>query len=92
MFKRQYGVDGYILDFYCPTIRIAIELDGSQHNDIKKQQQDAERDNCLLVEHGILTLRYPNSAVFEDINRILNQIQYYKGEYENNGKRNTPPP
>ena len=91
-FRRQYGVEGYILDFFCPTIRIAIELDGAQHRDVKKNQLDVERDNCLLEKHGILTLRYPNKIVFEDINRILVQIQYYKGEFESKGRWNTPPP
>ncbi len=92
LFKRQYGVDGYILDFFCPAIRIAIELDGGYHHDAKKNQQDAERDSCLLEEHGILTLRYPNKVVLEDINKIVNQIQYYEEEFERRGGWNTPPP
>ena len=92
LFRRQYGVSGFILDFYCSAIRVAIELDGAQHRTFQKHQFDMERDSCLLEEHGILTLRYPNRVVFEDISLILNQILYYKGEFESRGRWNTPPP
>lgn len=42
-FFRQYGVGSYILDFYCPEVRLAIELDGGQHNEESNKEYDKLR-------------------------------------------------
>ena len=39
-FRRQYSVGPFILDFYCPTLRLAIELDGSQHLEPENVEYD----------------------------------------------------
>ena len=46
-FLRQYSVGPYILDFYCPERRLAIEVDGGQHADVYGRQYDAHRDSYL---------------------------------------------
>ena len=46
-FFRQYSVGQYILDFYSPERRLAVEVDGGQHADIYGQQHDSHRDNYL---------------------------------------------
>ena len=38
-FKRQYSVDKYIIDFYCPELKFAIEVDGISHHSVVKQIQ-----------------------------------------------------
>ena len=79
-FKRQKVVGKYILDFYCPSLRIAIELDGSQHYETDAMEKDREREEVLRQE-GIKLLRYTNldiqrnfQVVCED---IWNKIQEY---------------
>lgn len=47
-FFRQYSVGPYILDFYCPENRIAIELDGKQH-ETEQKEYDKERDWYLQM-------------------------------------------
>ena len=70
-FKRQHSIGPYILDFYSPEKRLAIELDGSQHLDNK--EYDTERDNFLLG-HEIKTLRFWNNEVNNNIEGVLQKI------------------
>ena len=78
--NRQKVVGYYILDFYCASAHIAIELDGSQHYTDEGQKSDESRD-IFLKEKGIKVLRYTNAdinqrfkVVCEDIwNHIFDQ-------------------
>ena len=63
-FRRQHSVGKYILDFYCPELQLAIELDGEPHADIQSILRDSERDE-RLSQFGITVLRYENRWVFE---------------------------
>ena len=70
-FKRQHSVGPYILDFYCPDKKLAIELDGSQH--LTNKEYDQERTDYLLVL-GINTIRFWNSEINNNINGVLQEI------------------
>jgi len=59
-FYRQSVKFGYILDFYCPTLHLGIEVDGSVHND--QIRYDTYRDN-VLASHGIHVFRFSNNDV-----------------------------
>ena len=75
-FLRQKVIDGYIVDFYCASAKIAIELDGSQHYTQVGVEYDEERDN-LLRAWGIEVIRFPNGAVrdqFADTCGYIDQI------------------
>ena len=69
--RRQFGVGPYILDFYCPQLHLCIELDGEQHYTIHGGGNDRERDNWLLHEHGIRTLRFENKEVFDNHEGVI---------------------
>ena len=58
-FRRQHQVGDYYLDFYCPTAKLSVELDGFQHGLPEQMQQDAERTN-FLDSQGIEKLRLWN--------------------------------
>ena len=45
-FFRQYSIGPYFLDFYCPAMRLAVELDGGQHNQCESREYDAVRSEC----------------------------------------------
>jgi very-short-patch-repair endonuclease len=62
-FRRQHPIGPFILDFYCSRIRLAIEVDGLQHD--ARTDQDARRDT-RLQQFGIRTLRIPASDVLRD--------------------------
>lgn len=59
-FRRQQVIDGFIVDFYCHSVGLVIELDGGVHQD--RADYDAERDR-IIGERGLRVLRLPNSAV-----------------------------
>ena len=46
-FRRQYSVDQYVIDFYCPGIRLAIEIDGETHNNLEQKKYDYRREEYL---------------------------------------------
>ena len=55
-FYRQYSVGSYILDFYCFKAKLAIELDGSQHNEFKQYKKDQKRISKEARYKGITIL------------------------------------
>ena len=78
-FSRQYGVGPYILDFYCPKLRLAIELDGSGHKEEETKLYDRDRDQYLKSLH-IMTLRFWNSEVEGEIEQVLEKIRIEIGK------------
>lgn len=67
--RRQHPVGPYILDFYCDKAKLAIEIDGSVHNDDERMRRDAVRD-AWLSQRGVETLRFAHEDVMthgEDI-------------------------
>ena len=58
-FRRQHSFSGYILDFYCSSEKLAIELDGNVHFNDEAKQHDYER-RLFLQYFGIRVLRFEN--------------------------------
>ena len=73
-FRRQYGVGPYTLDFFCPEIRLAVELDGAHHINIIGAERDAKKDR-YLEKLDILVLRFENREVFENLEYVLGVIR-----------------
>ena len=73
-FLRQYGIGPYILDFYCPERRLAIEVNGGQHADICDQQHDAHRDR-YLKDLKIRVIRFWNNDVLQNIEAVGQKIK-----------------
>ena len=76
-FRRQYSVGSYVLDFYCPALRLVIELDGDYHYHCGMPGIDYQRMMVLEREHGIKTLRFENKIVFENPSVIVHAIERY---------------
>jgi len=62
-FRRQHPLGRFVLDFYCPAWRLAVELDGSSH--AGQGERDSERD-LLLVQHGIRVVRVRNEELLAE--------------------------
>ncbi len=73
-FRRQHPVGNYFLDFACEELKLAIELDGGQHNDPAHQRYDATR-TAALKQSGWRLLRFWNNEVMENIEGVLQVIQ-----------------
>jgi len=61
-FRRQHSVGPYVLDFYCPEARLAVEVDGPIHDDPFRAAYDAAR-TAYLEDHRIRVLRVTNEQV-----------------------------
>jgi type I restriction enzyme M protein len=72
-FRRQHPVGPYILDFYCHEKKLAIELDGGQHNTESGLANDQKRTQFLMSE-GITVLRFWNHEVLQDKDAVLEQV------------------
>ena len=63
----------FIIDFYCHSEKLGIELDREQHLWLSGMEKDREKEEFLSRE-SIKILRFENRWVFEDINYVLNKI------------------
>ncbi|SHJ48090.1 Very-short-patch-repair endonuclease [Hymenobacter daecheongensis DSM 21074] len=73
-FRRQHSIGSYILDFYCPGERLAVELDGQGHYTVSGEASDLERAN-YLQSVGIRVVRFENKRVFEQLKFVLEGIR-----------------
>ena len=73
--RRQFGVGPFILDFYCPQLRLCIELDGEPHNTIEGSTYDCQREEWLLRTKGIRTIRFENTDVFKRQDEVVEHIR-----------------
>lgn len=70
-FRRQQIIEGFIVDFYCHSLGLIIEVDGEVHN--KQKEYDRDRDKILSTK-DLYILRFTNQQVLENINLVLNSI------------------
>ncbi|MCU0532921.1 MAG: endonuclease domain-containing protein [Hydrococcus sp. Prado102] len=71
-FRCQHPIGRFILDFYCPSCKLAIEVDGEIHS------EQVERDTARteqLEAYGYRVLRFSNEEVLSDLNRVLETIK-----------------
>lgn len=73
-FRRQHSVGNFIVDFYCATERVAIELDGAAHFTEKGMKYDAKRTE-YLNGLNIKVIRFENVRVWEDLEGVLEEIR-----------------
>ena len=73
-FYRQYTIEKYIVDFFCPKANLAIEIDGSQHYEENTMKYDEQRTK-LLESYGIVVLRYTNRDINERFTAVCDDIK-----------------
>ena len=73
-FRRQHSVGPYILDFYCATEKLAIELDGHHHFTSGGYERDEKRTR-YLNQFGVRVLLFENEDVFKATEAVLEKIQ-----------------
>jgi very-short-patch-repair endonuclease len=72
-FKRQHSIGNYIVDFYCASQRLIIEVDGKVHNQADQKEKDKSRDENLK-EMNFKILRFSNEEVLLKINFVIQEI------------------
>ena len=61
--KRQFIFEPYIVDFYCPSAKLVVELDGGQHYEENALAYDAERTKVLQETYGLKVIRFTNLEI-----------------------------
>jgi very-short-patch-repair endonuclease len=69
-FRRQYSVGAFVLDFYCPELKLAIEIDGDSHATEYAEEYDIERQKYIEAT-GIKFLRFSNGDIFNNLENVL---------------------
>ena len=72
-FRRQYIIGSYIVDFYCHKAKLVVELDGSQHCDLKGMEYDQAR-TAYLESQGLHVLRLSNLDVMRQCKNVCDAI------------------
>ena len=73
-FRRQHPINIFIADFYCPKIKLVIELDGSIHELPEYQSHDIGRTE-VLNDFGITVIRFTNEQIVEQIDSTIESIK-----------------
>ena len=72
-FRRQHPAGPYVLDFYCATANLAVEVDGEAHNSRERAERDVARDEWLASQ-DVQVLRIPATEVLKNIDGVLQAI------------------
>ncbi len=73
-FRRQHSIGNYVVDFYCPSEKLAIELDGEVHFVDRPGLNDRSR-RLFIESEGIKVIRFENKRVFEDTDWVIDVIR-----------------
>jgi very-short-patch-repair endonuclease len=91
-FRHQHPAGRYILDFFCPSHQLVVEVDGEAHARGDRPERDAVRDAWLL-RHGVRILRLPAEAILSDLGAAVRHIAATAcGDYPSTGFAGPPPP
>ncbi len=72
-FRRQYSVGSYVLDFYCPGLKLAVEVDGPTHEGGDTPAYDTARQ-AFVETLGVVFVRVSNSEVYGDLDGVVERI------------------
>jgi len=73
-FRRQHGIGKYVVDFYCPEIKLIIEVDGDSHFEPGAQEKDVERERSL-INSGFRVLRFTDRDIFDSMEDVIEIIK-----------------
>lgn len=88
-FRRQVPIGPYIADFYCPAVRLVIELDGVSH--WEAAARDAARD-AWMRRRGLRVLRIPNAEVFRNLEGVVRLVILEATGHDGGSDAAPPPP
>jgi len=71
---RQRPIDNFIVDFYCPKLKLVIEIDGAAHFKDEGKALDKERTE-ILKAYGLRVVRFSDHDVMMRFNQVCDQIQ-----------------
>ena len=69
-FRRQQGIGKFVVDFYCPKVTLAVELDGATHLKDEQMKHDKEKED-FIREKKIHLIRFTNVDVYKNMDGVL---------------------
>ena len=73
-FRRQHGIGNYIVDFYCPKLKLVIEVDGFTHAEEEVFAKD-QRKEKFIIENNMILKRYSSDQIFNNLDNTLMDIE-----------------
>ena len=73
-FRRQFSVAQFVVDFYCPRLKLAIEVDGDSHFSEGSELSDKARQD-FIESFGISFLRFTNKEIYGNLDEVLSKIE-----------------
>ena len=73
-FRRQYSIDKFVIDFYSPELKLAVEIDGDVHDLPSQKEHDIARQN-YLENYGIKFIRIRNEELFANTDKAFDKIE-----------------
>ena len=71
---RQRPIDNFIVDFYCPKLKLVIEIDGNSHYRENAQEYDSQR-TAILQGYGLKVIRFTNKEVLHNLEGVIAVIE-----------------
>lgn len=75
-FRRQQIIAGFVVDFYCNSLRLCVEIDGDIHNQEEQKEYDEEREKKIKY-HDLRLLRLTNDEVINDFEKVIQKIKEF---------------
>jgi len=73
-FRRQQSIDRFIVDFYCPELKLVIEVDGQCHDGDEAFEYDKKRQE-YLENLGLKVVRYNTQEIFRNLEGVVRDIK-----------------
>ncbi|WP_443020044.1 endonuclease domain-containing protein [Sphingobium sp. Cam5-1] len=90
-FRRQHPTGPYVLDFYCASVGLAVEVDGSGHDNVQQIAHDERRDVWLRAQ-GIEVLRIKATDVLRNLENVTSHILHHCRAFPLHHASHGPPP
>ncbi len=89
-FLRQYSIDHYVVDFYCPKLKLAVEIDGDIHELPERKEYDGKRED-YLKKYKITFVRITNEELSWNPDKAFEKIEEMIKILETSCDIETPP-
>lgn len=73
-FRRQHAIGAYTVDFYCPKLKLIVEIDGTAHDNLGQALYDDERDT-ILTNLGYKMIRFDNDSVLKNPEVVIAYLE-----------------
>jgi len=89
-FRRQQSIQDFVVDFYCPEIKLAIEVDGQTHGFEEVFVRDQWRQN-IIEKEGVIFKRYTSNDIFNNLDQTLDDLYQTCIDLQKRNSGNHPP-